>query len=611
MGDPADVHLAKLGAAESANAAAEGMASGSTSGSTSGSIRRQQPATSATAQLPVTQDLVSSGGSVASKQKTSAAKAGLQDTDADLDELAADSRYINPEASSRGNLGGKTTTGIKSSATSLPSTDSDLDDVAVDPISAESGPGSMSSVKQQPIGGSSLPRRDAELEDQDTEADSSSMATQPKKGLAKAGLPDPDDDPDEPVAGKKGSKSALASTAASSNPAQSKRRFGAGVDPSDLGLQQPRADMSLEEQELDDEATTIPARQIVPGKPAGAASDRKQKQESAGSADKAPGSRPETGKASAVSKALPAVQLEDNLASSRSAAGVLPNKASSSSSQPHSADLSFGSKPDASRAGESPQGIGKSSLEQQLPHPSATSMPVPIVDLPETALREQPQAAHQEVASKLPSAGQPTSPASSSKAQAHSSELPVTSLPHAQPSVTDSHSSTDTDGLDDSAPHLLQATVSNEGHVDADETAPRPLQASVSNEGHTGSEQAPATQLPPSLPSSPEAHNAEAAGTALADALSAAEENERAAQPGHLQGSGSGKGNEDDEVEADIPSLKTGETLVCCVQVVLQGCEVASAEQIWRLGAFAGTSAATCHLKETVVPVPAHSCIFN
>lgn len=558
MDDPADVHLAKLGAAESANAAAEGMASGSKFSSTSGSTRRQQPVTSATVQLPVTKDLVSSGGSVASKQKTSAAKAGLQDTDADLDELAADSRYINPEASSRGDLGGKNKPGTKSAAFGSSSIESDPGDTAADLISARSEAGGISPLRQQPIGGSGLPRRDAELDDQDAEADgSSSRATQQPTGLARAGLHNPADDLDEPSAGQKIVKPALASTAASSKPAQSKRRFGAGVDPSDLGLQQPRADMSLEDQELDDETTTMPARPVVPAKQAGLTPDSKQKQGSAGSADKAAGSRPETTQAAASTR-LPTVRAEDDLASSRSAAGALPSKASRSSSQSPSADPSPSGKPDAFRAGEKSQGIGKSSLEQQLPHPSATSMPVPLVDLPETALRDQPQKAHQEVASKLASAGQPTSPASSSKAQAQSSELPVTSLPHAQPSLTDSQSSTDTEGLDESAPHLLQATVSNEGHVDADETAPHPLQASISNEGRTGSEQAPAIQLPPSSPSLPEAHKAEAAGTALADALSAAEENERAAQPGHLQGSSSGKGNEGDEMEADIPSLKTG-----------------------------------------------------
>ncbi len=47
---------------------------------------------------PATGDLIASGGTLASKQKTGAAKASLQDTDSLLDEEAAESRYVNPGA---------------------------------------------------------------------------------------------------------------------------------------------------------------------------------------------------------------------------------------------------------------------------------------------------------------------------------------------------------------------------------------------------------------------------------------------------------------------------------------------------------------------------------
>ena len=593
--DPADVHLAKLGAAESANALAEGMASSASSRQrpatsafaqqpitkdtvrSGGSVASKQPATAALAQQPVHKDLVSSGGSVASKQKTGAAKAGLQDTDADLDDMAADSRYINPDSASSRTGVGRQKPEAESAAAGLRSRVSDIEGLAADPGMSRADSKSM--FRNPSTGSPRVYSRD-EITDLDAEADSSSEAdgqaqTSAKSGLqdmdddlnepaasrkstrpasAKSGLQDLDDDVDEPASVPKSTKPGGASTAASSKPAKPKSRFGAGVDPADLGLQQLEADTGPgEEAEEEAEAgqASILGQQAVRSKPASLSSELQRPQGSAGGASAVSDSRPQASNIAAVSSSLPAEQL-DIPASSRASDAILSNQPSDPVPKPHPAGSEPGSTSEVDQLLAGSRETGQQLPRKQPEQPASTSMPVPVVDLPETTLREESAAAHTASTAESTSPGHVADTSPSSKPHGTASESSDSALLHAKPSDPALQSAADSHLIDETAPHLLHASVSNEGHIGMDDSQ--------------------VSQLSGSTQGLPEAPPAATSGTALADALSAAEENERAAQPELLQsGSGSSSSRDADSIsEDDTAPLKTGACSEECKSAVSQ-----------------------------------------
>ena len=585
--DPADVHLAKFGAAQTANAAAADLATGRRS-------QRLQPDAPATVRQPSQGTAASSGGSTASRQRAASTKSSLRSPADDLNELA-DGDTVSLD----GSQASKQRTGMTRAISRRPPA-VELEELAGG--DAVSSGGLMTSKQQTGAVKSGLQEQDTALDELAADTRYSSLPDSlPRQDTLRQ---DPAADPMNSMhpndSRRISGKEPMANSAsASSKAAQPKRRFGAGVNPADLGLQQLSSSTEQPSRQAALPRSSSAGRQAVPGmdEELGTSPSSRQVVTRWPADDEGElGEEPPKTPASQVSKGLPgAATVKGNQASSASRASPA-SKATSGGSLPAGAvqkvpvsrplilqadaaeeDADFADEVPGSAASLPGRSSASGATAASAANASANAIHAPPIFKP---LSSQADTAKDEFADELPGRAS-TLPAAKSRSAPDQASvgaaevLPTSKLPAGKPAAASSlipqqqasdaakdqdilpggaldrasvgqmphsaaskHEGMDVAGTDEAAAGLLPvdtlpgrdpmheaAMDRGVGQQAPEDTAARPEAL------HEADLDEAATGLLPTTKKADRAERSSLADPALADALSAAKENHRVSHP--------------------------------------------------------------------------------